>query len=407
VSDIDTAVVDSLKALDPNRPIREADNGRSRVYFVKSSGKPATGPVATEFTGGSVGDCPELDCIRASLAGDVIENAARRSICEVSVSRRLPGSLPPAVMRAVEKKRKIAPKYNWAALAAKTPYFDPLSDDEWQNVWRQITCASAGKKAHRTENVRSLDSKRIRMLVDRAAARSGWFGDSFSELHFPRPVLEETLKEHAALLGRISDLRREATIYFRERDDLFTLSLLRKGLFAASRAVSRNMKSTRSYLQCAQSVPSASKPERDSWMGLLMLVWKQECHLPTDNSKHLRNFIMEALRPYMPHIKERMRASFQRHCAHLRILAIDGVGRDVFLPAGDGERLVENIRGLRDGIGRGEDRGRRAGEDFLGARNARQPAAIERCAIVRFFRFGFRTAAGKQRQAGECEDEAV
>ena len=29
VSDIDTAVVDSLKALDPRRPIREADIGRS------------------------------------------------------------------------------------------------------------------------------------------------------------------------------------------------------------------------------------------------------------------------------------------------------------------------------------------------------------------------------------------
>jgi hypothetical protein len=29
VSDIDTAVVDSLKALDPNRPIREADIARS------------------------------------------------------------------------------------------------------------------------------------------------------------------------------------------------------------------------------------------------------------------------------------------------------------------------------------------------------------------------------------------
>ena len=28
VSDIDTAVVDSLKALDPKRPIREADKGR-------------------------------------------------------------------------------------------------------------------------------------------------------------------------------------------------------------------------------------------------------------------------------------------------------------------------------------------------------------------------------------------
>ncbi|MGB9297547.1 MAG: hypothetical protein WCB52_15235, partial [Pseudolabrys sp.] len=31
-SDIDTAAVDSLKTLDPNRPIREADNrGRSRI----------------------------------------------------------------------------------------------------------------------------------------------------------------------------------------------------------------------------------------------------------------------------------------------------------------------------------------------------------------------------------------
>ncbi len=56
-----------------------ADNGRSRAHFAKSRGNPATGPVATEFTGGSVDDCPELDCIRASLAGGVIENAARRA----------------------------------------------------------------------------------------------------------------------------------------------------------------------------------------------------------------------------------------------------------------------------------------------------------------------------------------
>ena len=30
MSDIDTVAVDSLKALDPNRPIREADIGRTR-----------------------------------------------------------------------------------------------------------------------------------------------------------------------------------------------------------------------------------------------------------------------------------------------------------------------------------------------------------------------------------------
>jgi len=33
VSDIDTAAVDSLKVLDPNRPIREADNKVSKPYL--------------------------------------------------------------------------------------------------------------------------------------------------------------------------------------------------------------------------------------------------------------------------------------------------------------------------------------------------------------------------------------
>ena len=32
VSDIDTAVVDSLKALDPKRPIREADNSTAPAF---------------------------------------------------------------------------------------------------------------------------------------------------------------------------------------------------------------------------------------------------------------------------------------------------------------------------------------------------------------------------------------
>jgi len=33
VRDIDTAVADSLKVLDPNRPIREADIERSALHF--------------------------------------------------------------------------------------------------------------------------------------------------------------------------------------------------------------------------------------------------------------------------------------------------------------------------------------------------------------------------------------
>ena len=39
-SDVDTALVDSLKALDPNRPIREADIGEFRVSEIKLSVSP-------------------------------------------------------------------------------------------------------------------------------------------------------------------------------------------------------------------------------------------------------------------------------------------------------------------------------------------------------------------------------
>ncbi len=45
MSDIDTAVVDSLKALDPNRPIREAD----KVGFRASDDLSAYDPYATKF----------------------------------------------------------------------------------------------------------------------------------------------------------------------------------------------------------------------------------------------------------------------------------------------------------------------------------------------------------------------
>jgi cellulose synthase/poly-beta-1,6-N-acetylglucosamine synthase-like glycosyltransferase len=56
-----------------------ADDGRSRGHFVKSSGNPAAGPAAAEFTGGGASNCPELDCVRALLPGNVIEDAAHRA----------------------------------------------------------------------------------------------------------------------------------------------------------------------------------------------------------------------------------------------------------------------------------------------------------------------------------------
>ena len=56
-----------------------ADTGRSRVHFVKSSGKPAAGPVAASFTDGSASDCPELDCVRPILSSDMLEDVAYRA----------------------------------------------------------------------------------------------------------------------------------------------------------------------------------------------------------------------------------------------------------------------------------------------------------------------------------------
>jgi hypothetical protein len=46
VSDIDIAVVDSLKALDPKRPIREADIARSTAYRKASSAFNSIQPAA-------------------------------------------------------------------------------------------------------------------------------------------------------------------------------------------------------------------------------------------------------------------------------------------------------------------------------------------------------------------------
>jgi hypothetical protein len=40
VGDIDTAVVDSLKALDPNRPIREADIGQQLMLQLRGRFQP-------------------------------------------------------------------------------------------------------------------------------------------------------------------------------------------------------------------------------------------------------------------------------------------------------------------------------------------------------------------------------
>ena len=50
--------------------------------MAKLAGSPSIDPSAAEFAGSAAGHadgCPEIDCIRTWLAGDVIDDAARRA----------------------------------------------------------------------------------------------------------------------------------------------------------------------------------------------------------------------------------------------------------------------------------------------------------------------------------------
>ena len=62
----------------------------------------------------------------------------------------------------------------------------------------------------------------------------------------------------------------------------------------------------------AQNSPNAAKPKLDEWRARLVRSWESECHLPIENSKPLRGFLLAALHPYMPklHMTDRMASHF-------------------------------------------------------------------------------------------------
>jgi hypothetical protein len=60
----------------------EAASGRSGELFGESAGSPSIDPSVAEFAdsdAGQAGDCPEIDYVRALLAGNAIEAAERRA----------------------------------------------------------------------------------------------------------------------------------------------------------------------------------------------------------------------------------------------------------------------------------------------------------------------------------------
>jgi hypothetical protein len=156
---------------------------------------------------------------------------------------------------------------------------------------------------------------RIRKLVNDSALLSGYFFD-FGEIGLYRQTYLEFGKRLRKFLKETESYISVAAKFFGEPDDssesydpwperkiLGELEKLRAN-------VKWRISKEEWFSRDAEPTPSsAAKPERDKWMARLILVWSEGCQLTSKNSKHLRGFIMDALRPYQP-VTERMVEQF-------------------------------------------------------------------------------------------------
>jgi hypothetical protein len=153
-----------------------ADDGRSRLHFVKSSGNRATGPATAEFIGGGANGCPELDCVRPLLPTNVIEDAAHRAaVLGVGADRVLiaAGTLSEeAYLRALGKRLDVA----FAPLDDTPRALCPLNDE------RLIETAAAGMLPLTIDDQpalvvapRGAAVRRILQLIDENPARARLF----------------------------------------------------------------------------------------------------------------------------------------------------------------------------------------------------------------------------------------
>jgi hypothetical protein len=198
------------------------------------------------------------------------------------------------------------------------PQFRKLSDIEWTAIWKCVKAAS-GKRPLPNET-------QIRRRVNESAWLSGYFF-AFAALPY-----RQTYLEFAKIIRKFLRLTDAyllaATKFFEEPDDTAILLrgqadayLLRAPKFLEKpnervpppRAEQKILSELQNLKACLEQKivdyerlsreappppPSAAKPERDQWMARLILVWSKDCGLSSNNSKHLRAFLINALRPY-------------------------------------------------------------------------------------------------------------
>lgn len=183
-------------------------------------------------------------------------------------------------------------------------YFDPLSDDEWSQVWVHALAAGA----------QPADEGRLRAMVDRAAISSGYFAD-YGTVDDSNVPFRETAKEYAAIAAKVSDFRNEIAKLFVEPsnpgDDMW--SGYRHLLSDLDRLAARLKRQGESAKQKVAAVstrtPNAAKPKLDLWRGGLVVAWSS-CGLAIKNSKELRGFLLAALGPYSVGATDRAARAF-------------------------------------------------------------------------------------------------
>lgn len=210
-----------------------------------------------------------------------------------------PVRLPSPQERALERWRRRAKEggYDPSEIDQDENHYDKMSDEEWAGVWRHVV-AAVGNKPMPEEGG-------IRELVDDAAYSSGWFVNY--QYYDPKPSdLRRYAEEKRAFLKKVALFRAAATEFFgddvdeteryqpweREKKILPVLMDLEYIL------VKQILQDEERADRLGPEPPNTLKPERDLWMARLLVAWRDGCGLPVTNSKYLRGFLSDAVRPY-------------------------------------------------------------------------------------------------------------
>lgn len=181
------------------------------------------------------------------------------------------------------------------------PRFAPLTDAQWRTVWQHVVAAcEASGSALPVESA-------IRKWVDAAAFESGHFKDCMTSSWPTKATVRRWHEETEAFANKVAAFRVDAAEHFgpeisggEDDVELWPRSLLGQ-LDELMDKLNGRLRSYEEWWhpEARDNPYPRAEPERDLWMARLILVWRDDCRLEAKNSKHLRGFLVAAVRPYL------------------------------------------------------------------------------------------------------------